>query len=319
MLLIIVSTSADAQKIDNTVSFRDIKSESYFRFSYDNDFFTATDQNYTQGYSFELVSPFFKKNPINYLFFKPSRTNWRGENKMSKYGVSWEHIGFTPGSIGSAEIQGGDRPFASALMLKSFMTQTNIVTKSRFTSALNIGVLGPAAFGGEMQTTIHEWTGNTIPQGWRNQIQNHAVVNYEVGYEKQLLRLNNFFAIQSNTYVRLGTLFTDATIGGNFTIGLINAPFDKGRKNKFQLYIYGQPLIKFVGYDATLQGSIFNKNKSPYTIPSSQLSRIRTEINYGIVMKVGGMYFEYSQAVQSKEFYGAAYYRWGGLKAGFIF
>ena len=54
-----------AQKIENTASFRDIKASNYFRFNYDNDYFTGTDQNYTQGYNFELVAPIFKKNPIN--------------------------------------------------------------------------------------------------------------------------------------------------------------------------------------------------------------------------------------------------------------
>ena len=57
-----------AQKIENTASFRDIKSDSYFRFNYDNDYFGSTDENYTQGYNFELVAPFLAKNPVNKLF-----------------------------------------------------------------------------------------------------------------------------------------------------------------------------------------------------------------------------------------------------------
>ena len=52
-----------AQKIDNMVSFRDIKSEYYFRINYDNDYFSATDKNYTQVYSFELATPSLSKNP----------------------------------------------------------------------------------------------------------------------------------------------------------------------------------------------------------------------------------------------------------------
>tara|TARA_R110000868_G_scaffold77551_7_gene221901 strand:+ start:580 stop:783 length:204 start_codon:yes stop_codon:yes gene_type:complete len=56
---VVLLQSATAQKIDNLVSFRDIKSTNYFRFNYDNDYFAASDKNYTQGYSFVLVSPFF--------------------------------------------------------------------------------------------------------------------------------------------------------------------------------------------------------------------------------------------------------------------
>jgi len=312
IFLFAVSLGLHAQKIDHTVSFRDIQSDRYFRFSYDNDFFTATDQNYTQGYNFELVSPLFRKNPVNKLFFKPASSS-------KKYGLSWEHIGFTPGNIGSPEIQRDDRPFASAIMLKSFMIATQPLKKSRFTSALNLGVLGPAAFGKEMQTEIHKVTGNIIPQGWRNQIQNQVVINYELGYEKQLLAYRDFFSFQSNTSFRLGSLFTDASLGGNFMLGLLSTPFISEYKNKFQLYVYGQALVKAIGHDATLQGSIFRKNKSPYVISSDKIARWRTEANYGLVLKVRGMYFEYSQAFQSKEFEGADFYRWGGLKVGFVF
>jgi len=39
-----------------------------------------------------------------------------------------------------------------------------------------------------MQIGIHEATGNKTPRGWGNQIKNDLVMNYEVGYEKQLLQ-----------------------------------------------------------------------------------------------------------------------------------
>ena len=38
-----------AQRIDNTVSFLNVNSDKYFRFHYENDYFTATDRYYTQG------------------------------------------------------------------------------------------------------------------------------------------------------------------------------------------------------------------------------------------------------------------------------
>ena len=109
-------------------------------------------------------------------------------------------------------------------------------------------------------------TGNTIPKGWYNQIKNDAVINYELTYEKQLLRFHDFFTIQSSATIRLGTLFTNASLGFNATLGLINSPFTsiKG-KNKFQLYLYAQPLVNAIGYDATLQGGLFNRKKCLYS------------------------------------------------------
>lgn len=301
-----------AQKIDNTIAFRNIEGERYFRFSYDNDFFTATDMNYTQGYNFELVSPFFSKNPINKLFYKPKES-------FNRFGLTWEHIGFTPANIVSPEIQYGDRPFASSFMLKSFMISTNIKRKSRFSSALNLGIIGPAAFGEWMQVEIHKATGNVIPYGWRHQIKNHLVINYEVGFEKQLFNLNDYVSVQTSSNVRLGTLFTDASIGASAMLGVFNSPFNRLNEKNFQLYLFAQPLLTVVAHDATLQGGVLSKKKSSYVIESSKINRFRTQGNAGIVMKVGGMYFEYTQSIQSKEFKGASYYRWGGVKAGFEF
>ena len=65
--LIIIPVTLSGQKIDNMASFRQITSDSYFRFNYENDYFNATDRDYTQGYSFELVTPWLAKNPANHL------------------------------------------------------------------------------------------------------------------------------------------------------------------------------------------------------------------------------------------------------------
>jgi lipid A 3-O-deacylase len=111
-------------------------------------------------------------------------------------GLSIDHIGFTPNNIASPEIQLGDRPFASAIMLKSFKINTNAERKSQLISALRLGLISPGAFGKEMQVGIHEATGNTIPQGWQNQIKNDAVVNYQVLYQKELIALLRFFSLQ---------------------------------------------------------------------------------------------------------------------------
>lgn len=311
-VLLVIPMFLSAQKIDNMASFRDIKDVNYFRFNYDNDYFGSTDENYTQGYNFELVSPSFKKNPVNYLFYKP-------KNSEFKYGLSLEHIGYTPYNIKSVEIQYGDRPFAAAIMLKSFSIATDTMQKSRFISSFNLGLIGPVAFGKEMQVAIHKATGNTIPGGWQNQIKNDIVLNYEVSYEKQLLLYRNLFSLQTNSTLRLGTLFTNASLGINTTIGIINSPFTSVKnKNKFQLYIYSQPLVTAVGYDATLQGGLFKTN-SPYTLASEKVARFTAQINYGIVLQTKSLYFEYGLTHITREFENGPDVKYGGIKIGFKF
>lgn len=309
-LFIILPHFLLAQKIDNMASFRDIKSDNYFRFNYDNDYFASTDKNYTQGYNFELVAPFLQKNPVNYLFLKPTNSEY-------KYGLSIEHIGYTPDNIKSPDIQYGDRPFAASIMIKSFSIATDTLQKSRLVSSLNIGLIGPGAFGKEMQVAIHKATGNTIPEGWQNQIKNDLVFNYEVNHEKQLVRYKNLFSLVSNTNVRLGTLFTNASIGLNATLGIINSPFTSVKnKNKFLLYVYSQPIVNVIGYDATLQGGLLNK-KSPYTISSNSINRLTAQFNYGIVLQTKALYFEYSRTLLTREYDLGNSAEWGGIKIGF--
>lgn len=310
LLLTIIPNGLMAQKINNMASFRAIEKDNYFRFNYDNDYFTSSDKNYTQGYSFELVASKLKKNPINKLFYIP-------KNSVNKFGLSIEHIGFTPSNYKNAAIQFGDRPFAAAIMLKSFTMSTNMEKKYRGYSAFSIGIVGPGAFGKEMQVAIHEATGNAIPLGWKNQIKNDVVLNYEIGLEKQLLRIGKLFSLQADTNLKVGTLYTNASLGLNATIGIINTPFSSNfEKSKFQLYFYTQPIVNIIGYDTTLQGGLFNQ-KSPYTISNSSIERFVAQHNYGIVLKTKSLYFEYSRTAITREFDSGNSAKWGGIRIGF--
>ncbi|RLJ68771.1 hypothetical protein CLV86_0160 [Lacinutrix venerupis] len=313
LFLFLTLALANAQKIDNMVSFRDINSNSYFRINYENDYFAATDENYTQGYNFEMFLDRLEKNPINHLFYTP-------ENSLTKYGLSIEHIGFTPNDYVSEDIQFGDRPFASAIMLKSMQIAVNTENKTRFTSSFNLGLIGPGAFGKEMQVGIHKWTGNKIPKGWKNQIKNDVVINYELGFEKQILKYNNLLSLQLITNAKAGTLFTNASVGFNTTFGIIDTPFatKENRKRNFKLYAYFQPMASVIAYDATLQGGLFN-TKSPYTIANNNIKRLTAQYHYGIVLKTKTLYFEYSRAVITREFSTGSAAKYGGVKIGFTF
>jgi len=293
-------------------SFRDIKADCYFRFNYDNDYFTSRDQDYTQGYNFELVSPNLRKNPFNKVLLNP-------KNSEYKYGISIEHIGFTPFNIKSPNIQFGDRPFAATIMLKSFAIATDTIRKSRLISSLNIGLIGPGAFGKEMQVAIHEATGNTIPEGWQNQIKNDMVLNYEISHEKQLVSYRNLFSLSTHSRLRLGTLFTNVGFGLTTTLGIVNSPFSSSKiKKKFSIYGYVQSMANIIGYDATLQGGLFNK-KSSYTISNSEIERLSAQANFGIIMQTHTMFFEYSRSLITREFEVGKGSKWGGIKVGFRF
>lgn len=300
-----------AQRIDNTVSYRDMNKGSYFRFNYDNDFFSALDFYYTQGYSFEIAATWLEKNPLNKIFITAGNSN-------NVYGLLFEQSGFTPTDITADEILYGDRPFAATIALKSFLSSTDTINKSRFTSSLTLGMIGPAAFGDEMQTGIHKWIDDDIPMGWQYQIKNDVIINYEFGYEKQLINLRNILAVTSQSKVRLGTLNTNLSTGFTATLGILNSAFSAQANKPFQVYLFAHPAGTLVGYDATMQGGLFN-TKSPYTIPDSDVERVTLQNSYGIVIKHRSLYAEYFQSAITKEFATGGSHRWGGFKAGFTF
>lgn len=296
-----------SQKIDNVASYRAASTDSYFRFSYDNDYFTATDYYYTQGYSLEVVNGALKKNPLSKLLAQL--------DSATTYGLSFEHVGFTPTSIRHPEILADDRPFAAFMILKSFKTSINPFRQTRLGTTISIGVIGPAAFGGKMQSTIHRWIGGVEPQGWQNQISNDIILSYELNHEK-ILYNNRIVSVNSNANVRAGSLNTRAQAGATFILGKHVPELSNNKKPKFQFYIYTQPLANIIAYDATLQGGLFNQ-QSPYTIKSSQLSRITLQNNYGAILKLNNFYLEYSQTILSKEFKTGRQHKWGGVRLGF--
>lgn len=79
--------------------------------------------------------------------------------------------------------------------------------------------------------------------------------------------------------------------------------------------MFGESIINGIGYDATMQGGIFNK-QSPYTIDAKDIKRITFQQNFGCVLNFKKLYLEYFQSLLSPEFRNGKMHRWGGLKIG---
>ena len=299
-----------AQLIDNTSTFREVQAKKYFRFHYDNDFFTKTDYYYTQGITLEYVNPVIRKFPVTAVLFKP-------KNSTSKYGITFNLFGYTPTSIKSNTILYGDRPFEGSMSVKLFTASSNNEKRIRIASAISIGIIGPAALGEEIQTNIHRWTGNKIPKGWQYQVKNDIILNYQVNYEKELFRLNNFM-LNSASELRAGTLHNRISSGFNFMAGHFTNRYQNGTKKKTEYYLYGQSRINVIGYDATMQGGLFNR-KSPYTIASADISRITFQADGGLVINFRKLFVSYNQSFLTREFKNGKHHRWAGLSIGFEF
>jgi hypothetical protein len=302
-----------AQAIDNTLSFRNINSDHYFRINYENDFFTGTDRDYTQGIYLEWVNASFRHFPLMKLLWKP-------RNSSIKYGLALENNGYTPNIIDNPEIQYGDRPYAGVILLKTFLTAINENRRERVTTMLSTGLIGPWAGDEDMQKDIHHWIHYTQPLGWHNQIKNDAAVDYQVNYERAFLSWKDHLSLSSYMSARLGTLSTKASVGAVAMIGNFNDAFTVNHlnKKKFQFYVYDFPAVSAIGYDATLQGGLFDRS-SVYTIPDKDIRRITFVNRWGIVLIFKRLYLEYYQSGPTQEFSTSVYHKSGGLQIGFGF
>lgn len=303
--LIFVNTSGFAQVIDNTASFRAVDADRYVRIHYENDLFTGTDRYYSQGINTEFVHPMFNKFFLHRILLKGK--------EAQQMGIALEHNSFTPSNIYSDSIVYGDRPYAATLTGRVFSVSYLEGMCARITSSFSFGVIGPAAGGRTMQSVIPQWIDDGKAKGWEHQIQNDIVLKYTVGMECKILEIPDRLRFSGFTSAQLGTLNTRLSSGMVLVVGKLSKPGTSGKQ--FTFHGYCQPMINFTGYDATLQGGMFN-DTSPYTLEAGNLNRVTLQANVGLVMQAGPVYMEYFASFLSQEFRTGMRHTWAGVRLG---
>jgi lipid A 3-O-deacylase len=295
--------------------------ERYLKINFDNDIFDNTDRYYTNGIRIDIISPFLKSMPLNYVMIP----YWRAA--INYYGICIVQNMYTPSTTKVGGILRGDRPYAASLYLGSYKISNDPIYRYRQTSELDIGIIGPSSLGGVVQKSFHEAVPtNNEPLGWVYQIRNDLILNYTFKAEKGIISGRNF-EMNCNGEAALGTQFTH--IGGGMTVraGIFNPYFanlgvqksSAARKQdlrNFQAYFYTDLATSFIGYDATLEGGMFN-HSSVYTLTGKSISRIVAEGCAGIAVVAGGIRLDVGQYILSPEFHGGMWHHW--VHAGLTF
>ncbi|WP_289054265.1 lipid A deacylase LpxR family protein [Carboxylicivirga marina] len=281
-------------------------SNKYYQLGWDNDVFMMTDYYYSQGMSFGTYHPFFKYNPVNLILIKP-----KGYKEVV-YGFSGFQRTYTPKNLKSDEIQYTDRPYAGVLVFTSHARATNAQAGWLFSSELDIGVMGPASGAGHVQYRYHEWSDNTLPNGWHHQQYNWPVLNYNFEATKQLYEVEGF-EFYAKGGARLGTLHDDASVGLLLRAGKMDSYMESmglplmGNTGKWQMYFNTEPTITVVGYNATLMGG-WHRNEKIHYVEFNEMEKIigRWRTGLGASYKSFGINFDV--ILQSKEFKGGAHH-----------
>ena len=285
------------------------------RYTYANDLFFRTDYYFTQGMSLTLVHPVLARLPVRCLLAAGPR------GSTQQHGITLRYDGFTPLRIQDAFIRVGDRPYATYLYTSLFRVSTHPVRHQRLTTTVEIGFIGPAAGGKELQTAIHRVTGNAEPRGWNYQIRNAPIIGYRVAFEKRLLAAGRHAELLADAEASLGTLYTCAGTGLRLRAGKFSpwfaspAALGSGHGGEPQPWqFYGEMALngRLIGYDATLQGSPFS-SRDPYTLAAGGVRRAVLRSSGGVVLAHNGLSFTATSTWISPEFVGGRSHRWGQL------
>ncbi len=281
-----------------------------FSVAFENDMFNKMDWYYTNGLQFLLYHESLQKSPFDRVLL-PFKIR---EKDRAWYGLTLRQELYTPRDLEDDTIRAGDHPYAATLTL----TQQRVVNRPesgiRFTTGLRVGILGPAALGFFAQDIIHRITPSNPPKGWDNQVHNDVILNYDFMVDKEILRDGvSVFGLKG--IARMGTLHTDFSGGIWYRLDIGLDYFERlgpAPDNTFNLYFQMEGTGRFVIYDATLQGGLFNKT-SPYVIPAESINRLVGDIIMSLVVEIRGHQLGLYQHLISSRFTESGWHGWLGI------
>jgi hypothetical protein len=184
---------------------------------------------------------------------------------------------FNPQSGQILDASDVDRPFAGYLYVGSNL---NFLYKneSNLKISAQVGVVGPASRAESIQTWVHNNFGFYSPAGWQYQVKNDVELNLSAEYNRLLARTDGV-DVSLASYANLGTGFTGAGVGPLLRLGDFNQLFNSASTqssvtantsitplNKHELFLYYKPQLNYIGYDATVQGGLFEKHNDPNSL-----------------------------------------------------
>lgn len=171
-----------------------------------------------------------------------------------------------------------DRPY-SGWFSASYGATVILKKQHLLTYTFTTGIMGPNAFGKEVQQNWHKFIGLYKVYGWDEyQLKNEWGFNASAEYYHSVLKAqpNKNVSLHFVSKATLGNTFTNISAGALFKMGWLNAEHESGywsgnlgvnektfRKNEFIFFL--EPTIQYQAYNATVQGGLFRKDKGSFT------------------------------------------------------
>lgn len=300
-----------------------INNNHIFSIRFDNDFWDYTDYYYTNGAALGYIHPAFSSSPISRLLISNKKSGY------DYYGVQIVQHMYTGLRPKVDSIVHGDRPWSAYSTFGQFLISYDLMHKIRHYSEFNMGLIGPESGGGFIQNLVHvTLPNNSPPQGWNNQIALDILLDYQYNIQKYFFSAENFESYISAS-AQVGTLRNNIAWGFGVRYGVfipfyqdksiyrrkrVDAPFIK----KLRYNLVFSIDTRLIGYDATLQGGVFNKS-SIYTLSSGEINRFVVEAYGGFELSYGLVELQFLQYWKSREFNTGQDHKYVSVRLNFAF
>jgi hypothetical protein len=150
---------------------------------FENDLFSGTDQNYTNGVKLSLISPNLSTHVEDGKIPRKLLETIHRIPFIQESGPEYTHkvefsIGqniYTPADIAKSELLLEDRPYSGWLYASTSYHRKNIVNNvADFMDTVEVqfGMVGPVSFAEDTQKFVHKVFDRPSPNGWHNQLDN---------------------------------------------------------------------------------------------------------------------------------------------------
>jgi hypothetical protein len=222
-----------------------------FSFTEENEFFNifqhGIDRFYTQGLKFEFTYEVGRRGVLEKLLIPvPGAAS-------NIYSASIFQKIYTPGRTDLVDYA-GDHPYGGALFLSLALDSYDSVKQFRLSTRLDAGAIGPVSLGEKTQEFFHVIINNDPAVAWNTQLRNDIFLNYFVKAEKAITNFQSKARVELKGEVNVGTALVSLVPGVNFEYGTWYN-IDK----KFSWQIFFRPEVRFVAFNAMLQGGILNQ------------------------------------------------------------
>lgn len=277
---------------------------SFINLSVENDLFIfkgdATDRYYTNGVRLDYFYESKKRKFPSSLLLKIS------EDK-NIYGWGIAQYMFTPSRIDIPDIQYNDRPYAGTFFAIHSLSSYDYSKKLKVTSELYFGVMGPLSLAEETQIWVHGLFNYTKPEGWKNQVPNDIVINYNLRLEKEMIYVPEKLFVTGTLETYNGTLYNAMGAGFILRAGRVSNFFDpqskfSSDKKKARFFVVLKPTLRVIYYNALLQGGIITNisdSHKGYILNKDQIERLNVFAEAGLVYEHPKMKIMFMQKMRT--------------------